>query len=276
MNKQLFLSLLAALMLSGWVIACKTNDPAAQATTGPFTLQLDNVVGNEDLVLKTGRYTNSSGEEFRVTTLNYYLSNFRFKQANGAEYVVPQDSSYFLVKESDKASQLITFPNVPMGSYTAVTFTIGVDSVRSVSDIGKRKGVLDPAGSATAANDMYWEWNSGYIFLKFEGTSPVAPVDATGQNTFQYHIGFFGGLVTKTLNNLKTVTLSLGQQPAVVAENNSPQVTIKADVQAIFGQSTKLSIAQHPAVMVDPYSATIASNYSQLFRYDQTRQLNHN
>lgn len=271
MNKLLLLSLLSALVLAGGILSCKSNDPSAEAARGTLTLQLDNVVGNEDLVLQTGRYTNSSGEAFTVTTLNYYLSNFRFKQANGSEYVVPQDSSYFLVKESDKTSQLITFPNVPAGQYSAVTFTIGVDSLRSVSDIGKRKGVLDPAGSVTAANDMYWEWNSGYIFLKLEGTSPAAPLDATGRNTFQYHIGFFGGLVTKTINNLRTVTLSLGPEPAIVAPNNHPQMTIKADVQKIFGQSTKLSIAQHPLVMVDPYSATIANNYSQLFYLAQTR-----
>ncbi len=271
MKKYLLIPLALVLAFSAWVVACKTSDPSPG--TGNLQLQLDNVVGNEDLILGTGRYTNSSGEPFTVTTLNYYLSNFRFKRADGTDYVVPQDSSYFLVKESDKASQLIVFRNMPAGNYTSVSYLVGVDSLRSVSNISQRKGVLDPAGSATAANDMYWEWNSGYIFLKFEGTSPVAPVDATGLNKFQYHIGFFGGLTTKTLNNLKTVTLALGNSPVVVGNDRLPQVVVKADVLQIFGTATKLSIAQHPDVMVDPYSATIASNYSQLFRYDQTRQL---
>ncbi len=274
MKKYLLLSFASVLLFSSWIIACKNNDVTPD--TGQLQVLVDNVVGTGDLALGTGRYTNSSGEAFTVTTLNYYLSNFRFKRADGTEYVVPQDSSYFLVKESDKASQLLTFRNVPTGNYTAVTYTIGVDSARSVSSISQRKGVLDPAGSATAANDMYWEWNSGYIFLKLEGTSPAAPIDATGLNKFQYHIGFYGGRDTKTLNNLKTVTLALGSVPAIVGKDNTPQVVIKADVLQVFGTASKLSIAQHPDVMVDPYSATIANNYSQLFRYNQTRQLAHN
>lgn len=269
MKTYLLLSFTLIVGLTLWTVSCKTSDPAPE--TGPFQVQLDNVAGKQDLVLGTGSYTNGSGETFSVTTLNYYLSNFRFKRTDGSEYVVPQDSSYFLVKESDKASQLLTFRKVPAGAYSAVTFTIGVDSLRSTMDISRRTGVLDPAGSATAANDMYWEWNSGYIFLKLEGLSLSAPVDATGLNTFRYHIGFFGGLTAKTINNLKTVTLSLDTAPAVVSKNNGPQVVLKGDVLKLFdGSAAHLSIAQYPEVMVTPYSATIANNYSQMFRYDRT------
>lgn len=261
------------LLITGslWVLGCKNNDPAA-SNTGRFQVQLNNVVGNQALALNTGNYTNGSGEPFTVTTLNYYLSNFRFKRTDGTDYVVPQDSSYFLVKASDKASQLLTFRNIPVGKYAAVTFTIGVDSTRSVSDVSQRQGVLNPAGSATAPNDMYWAWNSGYIFVKLEGLSPKAPVNATGLNLFQYHIGFFGGLTSKTINNLKTVTLSMGTDVANVAANQTPMVTLKADVLNIFNGPTPLSIAQHPEVMTDPYSATIANNYSQMFRYDHVSE----
>ncbi len=271
MKTYIFTSIALLILSSIWVLACKNNDPAASAT-GQFRVLVDNVVGSQDLALGTGQYTNGSGEPFTVTTLNYYLSNFRFTRADGTDYVVPQDSSYFLVKESDKASQLLTFRQVPAGNYSAVTFTIGVDSARSVSDISQRKGVLDPAGSATAANDMYWEWNSGYIFLKFEGLSPKAPVNPTGLNLFQYHVGFYGGRTTKTINNLKTVKLALGTDVAQVTTSQVPIVTLKADVLKIFDGPATLSIAQHPNVMVDPYSATIANNYSQLFRYDHLNE----
>ncbi|MBC8153471.1 MAG: hypothetical protein H7Z72_11215, partial [Bacteroidetes bacterium] len=231
-------------------------------------VQIDNVVGNQELVLGTSQYTNGSGEPFTVTTLNYYLSNFRFRRTDGSEYVVPQDSSYFLVKESDKASQLLTFRNLPVGDYSAVTFTIGVDSLRSTANISERTGVLNPAGSATAPNDMYWAWNSGYIFLKLEGLSPRAPVDATGLNLFQYHIGLFG----IPINNTRTVSLPFGTDVAKVTTGQLPVVTLKANVLTIFDGSTAVSIAQHPEVMVNPFSATIANNYSTLFRYDHLDQ----
>ncbi|MBC8151293.1 MAG: hypothetical protein H7Z72_00110, partial [Bacteroidetes bacterium] len=112
MRKNLLIWSTSLALLSVWVIGCNNNDPAPD--TGQLRVQIDNVVGNQELVLGTGQYTNGSGEPFTVTTLNYYLSNFRFRRADGSEYVVPQDSSYFLVKESDKASQLLTFRNLPV------------------------------------------------------------------------------------------------------------------------------------------------------------------
>ena len=180
---------------------------------------------------------------------------------------MPQDSSYFLIRQADSSSSLITLKNVPAGSYKAVSFVLGVDSLRSTMDISKRTGALDPAGDHTGANGMYWSWNSGYIFMKLEGTSPAAPVDATGKNNFRYHIGFFGGRDTKTINNLKTITIPFGTDIAQVAPLREPRVLIYADVLKIFDGPTPLSIKAYPEVMVSPYSVNVAANYAQMFSY---------
>src|SRR5690606_20878888 len=112
-----------------------------------------------------------------------YISNIKLQTNSGVEYVVPQDSGYFLIMEDEPSSQVITLSNVPAGDYDKITFTIGVDSLRSTMDISKRTGVLDP----TQGHDgMYWTWNSGYIFFKMEGTSPAAPADQ--DHKFYYHI----------------------------------------------------------------------------------------
>ncbi|GAB3335154.1 hypothetical protein GCM10027299_43920 [Larkinella ripae] len=115
---------------------------------------------------------------------------------------------------------------------------------------------------------MYWDWNTGYIFFKLEGTSPQAPIETTG-NTFMYHIGLFGGYRTRTLNNLRTITLPFGGQGIQVVTNQTPQVSIKADLLKVFDGVTALSIAQYPDVMISAKSADIATNYAQMFRVDQ-------
>ena len=139
---------------------------------------------------------NAVGESLKITKLKYYVSNFVLTNADGTIYTVPQDSCYFLIDESDPATHEPAL-KVPEGEYKTLTFTVGVDSLRNTMDISKRTGVLDPA---TTAADMYWGWNSGYIFFKVEGTSPV--ITAAG-NVFQYHIGGFGGYSSPTPNNLK-------------------------------------------------------------------------
>ena len=266
-------ALLAIGLLSLTVWACDTVDPDTSfnpAPPGTLQLAFDNVVGNQDLQLNTGTYRNASGESFTPTTLNYFVSNLKLTRTDGREYVVPQDSSYFLIKENVPTSQTITLQNVPAGSYKSVSFMIGVDSLRSTMDIGQLTGVLNPAGDHTSASGMYWSWNSGYIFLKLEGTSPSAPIDATGENTFRYHIGFFGGRDTRTINNLKTVLIPFGNDRVTVTAKQRPTVTIQADVLKLFDGPATVSIAKNPEVMVSLYSATVATNYAQMMTYKGT------
>ncbi len=227
-----------------------------------LSVEFDNIVGSSDLQLNTGSYTNSSGENFTVTKLKYYVSNFVFIKTDGTVYTVPQDSSYFLVDESDGTEHAPVL-HIPEGEYKTVSFVVGVDSLRSTKDISMRTGVLDPTGDG---GDMYWGWNSGYIFLKIEGTSA-----ASADGMFMYHIGGFGGYSTSTINNLKTITLDLTARgvPQVKAGKET-NIHLLVDILKLFDGSTKLSIAAHPSVMFNDYSVNIADNYTAMFRHDHT------
>jgi hypothetical protein len=242
--------------------SCSKDNPTP-AGTGTLTLHFDNVVGSSDLKLTTGSYTNSTSETFNVTTLRYFVSNIVLKKTDGTKYTIPQDSSYFLVDEADADSQDILLKNIPAGDYNEITYSIGVDSLRSVSDISKRKGVLDPT-----ASDMYWAWNPGYIFFKLEGESTAVPDMGMGK-MFYYHIGGYGGLnaSSKTFNNIKKITLSLGTDKAQVQSNIAPEIHIYVDVLKVFNGATSMSIKAHPMVMFDNYSTTIAGNYASAFQF---------
>ncbi|GAA4402368.1 hypothetical protein GCM10023187_17370 [Nibrella viscosa] len=244
-------------------LGCSRENPTAIGQ-GQLQLAFEHMVGSRPLQPGSTTYTNGSGEAFTVTTLNYYVTNIRLKRADGSEYVVPQDSSYFLVRATDPASQVITLRNLPEGDYTAVSYLLGVDSLRNTLGIEMRKGVLDPAGGHQGG--MYWDWNSGYIHFKLEGTSPVAPATTNG-NTFMYHIGLFGGYQSRTLNNIRSVTIPLGSLPARVAAGAIPRIRLEADVLKVFDGPTTLRIAQAPLVMVSPLSASVADNYARMFRF---------
>jgi hypothetical protein len=179
--------------------SCKKDNstPYNADVKADLSVEFDNIAGSSDLQLNTGSYTNSSGETFTVTKLKYYVSNFVLTKTDGTIYTVPQDSSYFLIDESDGTEHAPVL-HVPEGEYKSVNFLVGVDSLRSTMDVSFRTGVLDPTSDG---GDMYWGWNSGYIFFKMEGTSAAST--ATG-NLFMYHIGGFGGYSATTINNLKT------------------------------------------------------------------------
>ena len=249
------------LFLSSVLTGCEDNDMHSNEK-GMLRIEFDSRFGNDDLELDTD-YTNSSGEAFRISRLNYYISNLRLHTISGSEFVVPQDSSYFLIMEDKPDSHHIIINGIPAGDYNAVTFTIGVDSLRSTLDISRRTGVLDPA---RGHDGMYWTWNSGYIFFKMEGTSPSAPLDQ--ENRFYYHIGGYGGYDALTLNNIRETTISMGSARVEVRAHKSPKLHLYVDVEEFFKGPNPFKIGDHSLVMFSEFSLKVSENYVNMFKYD--------
>lgn len=227
--------------------------------TTNLTLAFENMAGGVPVHLNLDTFVNVNGEKFTVSLLQYFISNISLKESDGTVITLPQDSSYYLVKESDEKSRNITLM-VPEGRYESVTFVLGVDSLRNTKPLAERTGVLDPA---TGAAGMYWSWNSGYIFFKMEGYSEATPPSKSNDHKFRYHIGLFGGMNSPTVNNVKTITLDL---PKVkVKAKNNPVVHISTDILKVFTGKNTISIAKNPTVMVSPFSANIADNYASMF-----------
>jgi len=253
-----------ALLVALFIIpACKhDHDDDEIKGFGSVEIEFDNQAAGSTLLFGTN-YTNAAGESLQFTTFDYYISNVVLIKSDGTRFVVPKDKSYFLCKHEDANTREVKIDDVPAGDYTQLEFVVGVDSAKSVSAIGERTGVLDPADGA---NGHYWSWNSGYIFVKMEGTSPVAPAP---DNIFQYHVGLFGGLNNPTLNNLKTISLSTPTDPAKVREGkNAPHFHLYVDAMAIFSGPTNVSIATKPFSHGDAFSATLSGNYADMFMID--------
>lgn len=253
--KKAHLLLLSFTILS-FITSCKKEE-----TEGPgmVAIEFDNRAGSVDLELNTTWYKNANNDSMNFSLFKYYVSNFVFNKEDGSSYVVPKDSCYFLIDEADAASQEIEFDDIPAGKYVSVTFTIGVDSVKSTAPASQRTGVLDVISHA----DMYWTWNSGYIFVKTEGTfSQVSGSD------FMYHIGGFGGYSSPTVNNLKTVTMDFPGAPVSFGSNNHKHIHTFVDALKVVNGTTNISVPTTPVVMGGPNAPAIANNYKEMFEID--------
>jgi len=231
--------------------ACTDDADVTTPTAGTLDVEVDHLVGNVPLVLNTGTYTTSSGQQFTVSTFNYYLSNIKLKKADGTEYAEPE--SYHLIRQSDAATKAFTLTNVPAGDYTALTFTIGVDSARNVS--GAQTGALDPA------NGMFWTWNSGYIYTKLEGSSP----QAGGNKQLLFHIGGF----KKPNNTIRTVSPSLNGATIQIRQDRAPAVHLAADVLKMFTGPNPIDFSTLSNTMGGSNSVKVADNQAAgMFRVD--------
>jgi hypothetical protein len=139
-----------------------------------------------------------------------------------------------------ESSLMITFNKIPQGNIIAMSFNIGVDSIKSIS--GVHGGDLDPS------NGMYWSWNSGYINAKLEGRSSSC---LTHRNTFEFHIGGYA----YPNNSIRRVDL--------VLPGNSAQVTLRADASCWF---QKLDLKKETGIMIPGVNAQkTADKYQKMF-----------
>jgi hypothetical protein len=276
--KNIYLSLLCVAML---LSSCSKKDGVTpdfnESNLAQLSVEFDNIVGDRTLAMNNSAnlYTNAAGEKFSISSLQYFISNIEVTTTAGKVYVVNQDSSYFLISGADKATRFAKF-RVPEGDYSKLKFTLGVDSLRSTMPLEKRTGVLDPAyGGGHDLSGMYWGWNSGYIFFKFEGNADVISNDVngdpTGKHQFKYHIGGFGGYSAPTLNNIKTVTMDLNPGGiAKVRNGRQSNIHVLVDLMKAFNGSNNFSIAAHPTVMFSDFSTKVAANLTEMFKHDHT------
>lgn len=248
MKRFAIFAVAGALAASFSLAGCdKDSEPVTPADQkGEFDIEFENLVGTAPLVLATQEYATPAGDQFKVTTFRYYVSNIKLTRADGTEYVQPE--SYYLIDAAQEDSRHLTIKDVPTGDYTGLKFTIGVDSARNVA--GAQTGALDPA------KGMFWTWNSGYIYTKLEGSSP----QSTATNRLlTFHIGGF-----KSPNNtIRTVSPSFNGAKLPVRTDHTPEVHYDVNVLKMFSGPTTVRFASLPTTMGGPNSVLVANNYAQ-------------
>jgi hypothetical protein len=197
---------------------------------------------------------NALGDTFTISKFNYFISNIVITKNDNSTYVEP--NSYHLVKHSNAASTILTLANVPVGSYKSLSFMLGIDSTRNVS--GAQTGDLDPV----TASDMYWSWNTGYIFVKLEGTSPKS---GASDKSLTFHIGGGGG-VNKAQRNFN---LSFGSVTANVTTATVPLVHLSVDASELFKTPNTIDFSTSYSQMSSgPSAKKYADNYADMIKFE--------
>lgn len=153
---------LVAVVLCGTMLALNAQDKARTLRFVPWC-------GDHALLLNTDEKL-SDGTTVRIATFRFY-AGVPVINGDGQANLLPYE--YHLVDAEDTASWAMSIPRSALPF-----FLLGVDSLTNVS--GAFGGDLDPI------KGMYWAWNSGYINLKLEGSSPASPY---ASREFELHLG---------------------------------------------------------------------------------------
>ncbi|MCU0359693.1 MAG: hypothetical protein MUF75_03070 [Bacteroidia bacterium] len=237
--------------------SCKKEDvkppvqepaPSPSVEFGNVNIEFVHVVDNELLDLGKA-FIGPAGDTFIVNKFNYYISNIVFVKEDNSLFT--QTNSYYLIEESKSSSKKISIGSVPFGKYKSIRFLLGVDSTRNVS--GAQTGALDPA------KGMFWNWSTGYIMLKLEGTAPTSTV--MGKN-IEYHMGGFKG-INKVQRNIEINFSASGIDVAKGAV--IPLLKLQTNVNEIFKNPNTISFSSLPVVTSAGANAKLlADNYEDM------------
>lgn len=211
---------------------------------GSIRLVFQPVFDGKPLILNDKKYLTSGMDSVSIEEFNVYISSLKLKDERIA---FTEKNSYHLIKADDSSSLLVEIKDVPFGTYQALKFDIGVDSLSNVS--GALGGALDPSLG------MYWSWNTGYINAKLTGHSSSCN---TPHNAFEFHIGGY----MQPFTTLRSVTLPLNKMTVDAKQINT--ITISFDAANWFSQIHL--IAMNKVVQPSLEAMRMADNYMDMFK----------
>jgi len=186
--------------------ATTVKDGITLTSSGNVTLSINHMFGSSALAMSPTIYVTDANDSIKVTQLSYYISNVTLTEDNGTKRNL---GNYNLVDFVQGQSSNIALTNVPAGTYTSLSYMIGVDSM--ANSTGSHTGDLDPSLG------MYWTWNTGYVFIRIKGRYGAQ------NNSYSFDIG--GD------NNQMTVSHPL---TAYKVSGTSATATVIFDLEKVF------------------------------------------
>ena len=218
----------------------------AQQKTGTLQLRFMHTANNQPLVLRDSNYINPFGENYVVNKLKYYIGEI----STGSSKIINDSTGYYLINAANEENTIDL--KIEKGSYQFLEFLLGVDSTNNCS--GAQTGALDPM------NDMFWTWNSGYIFFKMEGSSDSSHADL---QRIEYHIGGYKG----NNNAARKIKLSMPKgENFRIRENAVTTLIIETNLDHFWKGTNNIKISEMAAWMSPGgFSLKAADNFQGLF-----------
>lgn len=239
--------------------ACQPDDSRKPTPKyGSLTIKVVNLVDNKPLVLDSLSHKNAAGNEFAISRIQYYLSNFKFLGAECGDFTPADD--YHLISMLHDPN--IGDPNndfyferstleyeIPAGCYDKFEFGIGVDNVRNAE--GPYNGDLDFSWN------MNWSWSGNYIFIKNEGLY-LDSLDE--EQKYAFHIG--------DNDYYKNVMFEFDETFDIV-EGQNYSITLYANLEEFFNSPNVIDLNKQNATMEPgPLQVLVSENYSDMFSFE--------
>ncbi|MFN8395827.1 MAG: MbnP family protein [Bacteroidia bacterium] len=155
------------------------DDGTCTYSPSTLSLSINNIVGSKPFSFDS-IYTTTSGRRFKFSAARFHISSPWLGSNDGP---VPLDK--YLQIKANVANYLLD--TIDPGSYSSLSFNIGVDSVANHSD----PTLWPDDHPLSLMNPMQdnWSWSGGYVFLKLEGrVDSSATMNGAIDKFFYFHL----------------------------------------------------------------------------------------
>ncbi len=216
----------------------------------PFALNLNVLNGDRPF---TGQLTTQAGQVVTTTLWQLYISNVALVRDDGTELPVPGLTLLQLGGTNPTQNVPVLKADVPAGTYRGVRFDVGVPRALNHLDASTQQA---PLGLDVG---MFWAWNPGYIFSRFEGKAQVG-----GQTRdVALHMGADTRRLTVSLGDpMKPGTIQIKDSGAPVTVNLNAARMVAAGVGT---EKFDLSDAKYTQVHGGPVADQLYLNLGTAF-----------
>lgn len=215
-----YASLFTAIAVLSIFSGCKDDDPG----TGKINFYFEERVGDSALVVDSVKYTNTAGNEYMITEIQYFISNVKLCYQDGATYEIKDDNGiHYRDTDIPETKNWMISDEVPAGTLDSIVFTFGLDEETNVNGLFPNQ----------PESNMFWPdaLGGGYHYMKLNGKW----IDVNSfLSPFHFHLGI--GQTYDTLGNITGFV------------QNSFKVTVYMQVWSSYvpvitaGETTNLSL----------------------------------
>lgn len=225
------------------MVACKREKTPVQQDTPHVNSMNVHVKFNGSTFSMDSIYTFSDGTKIQFSTLKFYLNQVNSGSTLLADYAL-YDWSVHPTKLFSKVGDL------PQSDL--LTFNVGVPSLDNHSDPSTWPS--NHPLNIMLANDMHWDWNPGYIFIKIEAkTDTLVDANVVLNHNLTYHVGMdanflsknFSGVSWQTSGKASVLNLALDLDEVFTNTSQPVDVTSEHTTHSASGQEALTSKVLH-------------------------------
>lgn len=161
--------------------SCKKND-ADETNPGKIILNFEHFVDGENLIFDEMKYSNTAGNQYEITEIQWFVSDITLNKANGSKVVLGGEKfAHYIDTNLPETFSWELIDDIPVGDYQSISMTFGIKGEKNIPYT-----FTDPPES-----DMLWPINlggdqGGYHYMKMNGFW----INTEDQRTpFNFHLG---------------------------------------------------------------------------------------